>query len=69
MEIYSTFFSNIPFWHLKYITTHFKPNPILGSVGFFDIQAFECTAYFQFLKSTEFCLLFISFIYIESGQL
>ena len=69
MRIYSYFFSNIHFWHLKYITTHLKPNPIKGSASFFEIQAFECTAYFQFLKSTEFCLIFIPFIYIDPEPL
>ena len=34
MEIYSTFFSYIPFWHQKYIKTYLKPNLILGSVFF-----------------------------------
>ena len=44
MKIYSNFFSYIPFWHQKYITTHLKPNLIKVSVGFFEIQAFEWTA-------------------------
>ena len=30
------FFSYIPFWHQKYITTHLKPNLIKGTVGFFS---------------------------------
>ena len=68
MKIYLNFFSNIPFRHLKYITTHLKPNPVKGRVGFVEIQAFEYTAYFQFLKSAEFCLIFISFIYIDPEQ-
>ena len=38
-------------------------------MGFFEIQAFEQTAYFQFLKFTEFCLIFVCFIYIDPGQL
>ena len=37
MKIYSNFFSNIPFRHLKYITTHLKPNPVKGSVGFVEL--------------------------------
>ena len=48
MTKYSNFFSYIPFWLQQYITTQLKTNLILGSVGFFEIQAFEQTAYFQF---------------------
>ena len=62
-------FSYIPFWLQQYITTHLKTNLIYGSVGFFEIQACEQTAYFQFCKITEFCLIFVRFIYIEPEQL
>ena len=36
MKIYSNVFSYIPFLHQKHITTHIKPNLILGSVFFFS---------------------------------
>ena len=48
MTKYSNFFSYIPFWLQQYKTTLLKTNLILGSVVFFEIQAFEQTAYFQF---------------------
>ena len=49
MTIYSNFFSYITFWLQQYIiTTQLQSNLIKGSVGFFEIQAFEQTAYFQF---------------------
>ena len=48
MTNYSNFFSYIPFWLQQYITTQLKTNLIYGSVCFFEIQAFEQTAYFQF---------------------
>ena len=38
-------------------------------MGFFEIQAFEQTAYFQFCKITEFGLIFVRFIYIDPEQL
>ena len=38
-------------------------------MGFFEIQAFEQTAYFHFLKFTEYCLFFVCFIYIDPEQL
>ena len=51
MTKYSNFFSYIPFWLQQYITTQLKTNLIYGSVlfcFFFEIQAFEQTAYYQF---------------------
>ena len=48
MTKYSNFFSYIPFWLQQYITTQLKTNLIKGSVGFFEIQAFEQRAYYQF---------------------
>ena len=38
-------------------------------MDFFEIQAFEQTAYFQFCKITEFCLIFVRFMYIDPEQL
>ena len=38
-------------------------------MGFFKIHAFEQTAYFQFCKITEFCLILVRFIYIDPEQL
>ena len=38
-------------------------------MGFFEIQAFEQTAYFQFCIISEFCLIFVRFIYIDPEQL
>ena len=68
MTIYSNFFSNIPFWLQQYLTTQLKTNLIQVSVGFLEIQAFEQTAYFQFCKITECCLIFVRFIYIDPEQ-
>ena len=48
MTNYSNFFSYTPFWLQKYITAYLKTNLILGSVGNFEIQTFEWTAYFQY---------------------
>ena len=48
MTIYSNFLSYIPFLIQQYITIQLKTNLIYGSVGVFQIQAFEQTAYFQF---------------------
>ena len=69
MTKYSNFFSYIPFWLQQYVKTQLKTNLIYRSVGFFEIQAFERTAYFQFFKITEFCLIFVCFIYIDPEQL
>ena len=38
-------------------------------MGFFEIQAFEQTAYLQMGKFIEFCLIFVCFIYIDPEQL
>ena len=48
-----TKYSNFFFLHsflasTIYKKTHLKTNLVYGSVGFFEIQAFEQTVYFQF---------------------
>ena len=68
MKIYSNFFSYIPFWHQKYITVNLKPNLIKG-VWVFRDTGFRMDSLFSILKSTEFYLIFISFIYIDPEQL